>query len=295
MSEIYEYANSFNELGVVCQFYEVKNIINDKKEIFEHKQMIFFTEYDFKRIFSSEHILIDATYIFPVGFSETIIIMYYDIIIFKFIPAIYILINNKTKVGYTHIFKDLYEYINNYEKEIKNKLNWKSWTSDFEIALINSFNEVFEEYNIEHHGCFFHFMKNCYKKLRSKGYASVDKKEQLKILLKFTISLPFKRNININYKKEIKNLSRDKDEFNFYNEYLIDTWGEHFKSGSLNLVNVKKIFRTNNALENYNRIFKNLINMKSHMQFSIYIDNIIKEFQNNKIKIEESENKLKKS
>lgn len=34
--------------------------------------------------------------------------------------------------------------------------------------------------------------------------------------------------------------------------------------------------------------------MKSHMQFSIYIDNIIKEFKNNKIKIEECENKLKK-
>ena len=34
--------------------------------------------------------------------------------------------------------------------------------------------------------------------------------------------------------------------------------------------------------------------MKSHMQFSIYIYNIIKEFKNNKIKIEECENKLKK-
>lgn len=201
MSEIYEYANSFNELGVVCQSYEVKNILNDKKEIIEHKHMIFFTEYDIKRIFSSEHILIDATYIFPVGFSETIIIMYYDIIIFKFMPAIYILINNRTKVGYTHIFKDLYEYIKNYEKEIKYKLNWKSWTSDFELVLINSFNEVFEEYKIEHHGCFIHFMKNCYKKLRSKGYASADKKEELKLLLKFTISLPFKRNINKIYKK----------------------------------------------------------------------------------------------
>ena len=115
----------------------------------------FFIEYDFKIIFSPEHILIDANYIFPVGFSETIIIMYYDIIIFKFIPAIYILINNKTKVGYTHIFKDLNEYIKNYENEIKNKLNWKSWTSDFEIALINSFNEVFEEYNIEITDVFF--------------------------------------------------------------------------------------------------------------------------------------------
>ena len=90
----------------------------EKKEILEHKHMIFFSDFDFKRVFSSEHILIDATYIFPVGFKQTIIIMYYDIILYKFIPGIYIIINNKTTIGYKEVFKDILEYIINYEIEI---------------------------------------------------------------------------------------------------------------------------------------------------------------------------------
>lgn len=118
MYEIYEYSNSISSMGILCQSYQVKNIINEKKEILEHKHMIFFSEFDFKRVFSSEHILIDATYIFPVGFKQTIIIMYYDIILYKFIPGIYIIINNKTTIGYKEVFKDILEYIINYENEI---------------------------------------------------------------------------------------------------------------------------------------------------------------------------------
>jgi len=44
--------------------------------------------------------------------------MHYDIILFKFIPSIYIIINNKTKIYYKQIFKDLSEYIYNYESKI---------------------------------------------------------------------------------------------------------------------------------------------------------------------------------
>ena len=108
--------------------------------------MIFYTEYDFKNL----NILIDVTYIYPSGFSQTVIVRYYDIIIYKFIPGIYILINNKMKIGYSLIFKDILENIINFEKEINGKLNWKTWTTDFELSLINGFNKVFNEYNIIH-------------------------------------------------------------------------------------------------------------------------------------------------
>ncbi len=50
--------------------------MNDKKESFKHKHFIFYTDFHFKRIISSKHILIDATYIFPAGFSQTLIIMH---------------------------------------------------------------------------------------------------------------------------------------------------------------------------------------------------------------------------
>ena len=33
-----------------------------------------------------EHILMDCTYAYQPGFTQTMIIMYYDIIVFKFIP-----------------------------------------------------------------------------------------------------------------------------------------------------------------------------------------------------------------
>lgn len=116
------------------------------------------------------------TYIYPPGFSQTMIIMYYDIIVYKFILGIFILINNKTLNGYKHIFKDIYENVTNYEKETNNKLHWNSYTSDFEIALISAFTEVFlsKNKNITHYGCYFHFLQNCLKKLIKKGFETKD-------------------------------------------------------------------------------------------------------------------------
>ena len=54
------------------------------------------------------------------------------------------------------------------------------------------------------------------------------------------------------------------------------------------------IFRTNNCLENYDRIFKNLPNIKPNMVFSLYVDNIKNEFINCKIMIWDNENKNQK-
>ena len=77
---------------------------------------------------------------FPTGFCQTLIILYYDLIIYKFIPGIYILINNKTEAGYESVFKKIKNDFDNYRK-IKNiKLNWKTFTSDFEKSLTIIFN-----------------------------------------------------------------------------------------------------------------------------------------------------------
>lgn len=59
LSDIYNYANSFEEIGQLAREYEVKIIVNEEKKYLEHKYIIFYIEYHFKRIFSSEHILID--------------------------------------------------------------------------------------------------------------------------------------------------------------------------------------------------------------------------------------------
>ena len=49
---------------------------------------------------------------------------------------------------------------------VKDKLKWKSYTSDFETALINAFNETFISIykDIQHYGCYFNYLKNSRKK-----------------------------------------------------------------------------------------------------------------------------------
>lgn len=216
LSDIYSYANSFEDIGPLARAYEVKNIVNEDKKYLEHQHIIFYTDYHFKRLFSSEHILMDCTYVYPPGFSQTMIIMYYDIIVYKFIPGIFILTNNKTLNGYKHIFNDLYENLTNYEKETNNKLHWNSYTSDFEIALISAFNEVFlsRKTNITHYGCYFHFLKNCRKKLVKEGFGTKDN-EAYDTAIQFTSSLPFKKNIEKNYNSIINKFFQKKKIYIF--------------------------------------------------------------------------------
>ena len=122
LSEIYNYANSFEVIGQISRSYEVKIIANENNERLVHKHIIFFIDYHFKRLFSSNHILIDCTFIFPIGYAQAMIIMYYDTILYRFIPGIFVLINNKTSNGYQHIFRDIIEIIQSYEKEVKSLL-----------------------------------------------------------------------------------------------------------------------------------------------------------------------------
>ena len=80
---------------------------------------------------------------------QTIIIMYYDIIIEIMIPGVFITINNKTEEGYLDCFLYLKYYIDKLilinKKEL---LRFTTFTSDFEIALINAFNKVFNKEKI---------------------------------------------------------------------------------------------------------------------------------------------------
>ena len=109
--------------------------------------MIFFSDFDFKRMFVSEHILVDGTFVYPSGFIQTIILLYYDIIVFEFIPGIFILINNKSQIGYEQAFRYIKENMDKYSNLNKEKCKWLTFISDFERALINSFNNVFKTNN----------------------------------------------------------------------------------------------------------------------------------------------------
>ena len=85
--------------------------------------------------------------------------MYYDILIEKMIPGIFIVINNKTFEGYV----DCFTYIKNYIIKLNHNnqnINMKTFTSDFEIGLYMAFQAVFnKDNNLRHIGCYFHFLK----------------------------------------------------------------------------------------------------------------------------------------
>ena len=82
----------------------MKQIISKDYKKLEHKIIIFFSDFDIKLLIISKHLLIDGTFIYPEGFMQTVIIMFYDVIIEKMIPGFFIIINNKTEEGYIDCF-----------------------------------------------------------------------------------------------------------------------------------------------------------------------------------------------
>ena len=62
------------------------------------------------------------------------------------------------------------EYINKLTKQNPNKIKFKTFTTDYEIALFKAFNELFNERNqIKHIGCYFHYLQNIRKYLQKNG------------------------------------------------------------------------------------------------------------------------------
>ena len=99
--------------------------------------------------------------------------MYFYVIIEKMIPGIFILMNNKTEEGYIDCFKYIKEYIYRLNKNIKTAIKIKTFTTDFEIALYNSFDKVFNsDNNIRHIGCYFHYLQNIRKYLQKNGFTT---------------------------------------------------------------------------------------------------------------------------
>ena len=78
--------------------------------------------------------------------------------------------------------------------------------------------------------------------------------------------LPFKKNIDKNINKEINKICNIDKFYNDFKNYFINQWIFYFKNKSLVLYKENIKFRTNNSLENFNRFFKNNLNMKANMK-----------------------------
>ena len=76
------------------------------------------------------------------------------------------------------------------------KVNWISFTTDFESALINSFKNTFNFIkNLKHNGCFFHFMQNIRKYLLKNKYTIKENIFRYNYIIEKISLLPFKKNI----------------------------------------------------------------------------------------------------
>ena len=104
LEDIYEYSKVLNNGQNFCRNISLKMIISKEKKLIQNNCIVFFTDFDIKRLSSSEHILIDGTFRYPIGYMQTIIIIYFYVIIEKMIPGIFIVINNKKEEGYIDCF-----------------------------------------------------------------------------------------------------------------------------------------------------------------------------------------------
>ena len=68
--------------------------------------------------------------------------------------------------------------------------------------------------------------------------------------------LPFIKNIEKEIKSKIEEICKKDKIYKDFKKYFNNQWSGYFKNKTLSLKDIDKKFRTNNSLENFNRIFK---------------------------------------
>ena len=215
--------------------------------MFYHEHIIFISNYFIKKISQAEHFYIDGTFVYPKGFVQLIVILYYDNKTKKRYPGLFALINNKKEAGYIYLLNSIKRIITLEDSKL---MNLKSITLDFEAGLINAVEAVFPDIRII--GCFYHFVraiKYNFKKLYKED------KDEYNDILKAVFNLPFSFSSgNITNVEAFCNKYRE-----IYPEFIAyfeTQWTRYFKNGILNYNYLKKEYRSNSYIENYNRRIK---------------------------------------
>ena len=131
---------------------------NSGKKLFPHEHIIYCSNYFIKKLRNVKLWYIDDTWIYPNGFKQLIIILYYDEIGKKRFPVLYALVNNKTLEGYLELFKKIKAKIT---IENRKKLNLESYSTYYEISLLTALKTIFKD--VKQIDCYFHFSKNIRK------------------------------------------------------------------------------------------------------------------------------------
>ena len=220
--------------------------------------MIFTSPFQINKIINP-HLYFDGTFVFPSGFMQMIIILYYDNEIKKRAPGAYILLNNKKEKSYIKVLINLKSIIT-----LENTLNLKliTYSSDYEISLSNALERIFP--HIRHIGCYYHYCDNILDNIKNKITSCNEVniitkfKEEIKKLKTDILTVPFKyQNNNIIIDNTFNTYTNE--IYDKFKHYYKSQWLHLFKNGTLNYAYITKEQRSNSFIENYNRRIKTVL------------------------------------
>ena len=120
------------------KYHEVYNYNTNRIDINEF--FIWGSDFQIIRLRNSDFLKIDATFHFPKKFTQTLIIMYYESLIDRYIPTFYVAMNSKTECISEEVISSISNLINRGYSEAK---IFKTITTDNEQALVNAINKYF--------------------------------------------------------------------------------------------------------------------------------------------------------
>ena len=211
----------------------------------------------------SEYLKIDSTFHYPKGFAQLMIIMYYDQVIDKYIPSIYIVMNSKTESTYDLVLENVYKLIN---IELKTKKIFKCITTDNELGLINSIHKIFpKSFRIS---CWFHMKQNLVKRAKIMGLTKETYEKDTNKVINSIGLLPLIYNGNIYLLKKYLEQLKQKYKYHInYRDEFYENNNKYFQDGSYDYSKYPKHIRSNSILENYNGYLKLNLGQKKEINF----------------------------
>jgi len=150
------------------------SIADDTKEQTTIERIMGFgNPYLFYYMTHAEHLFVDATFsVAPKPFYQCLVVMIFDKTLQIYIPILYILMTNKSQKMYRNALEWVF-------KLSGRRINPKTVTCDFELALINAVQSIFPYTKIN--GCLFHWKQAICRKLVSLKFTN--EKEILEICM----------------------------------------------------------------------------------------------------------------
>ena len=235
--------------------------------------IIFFSKFQLKILTEATNFFIDAIFkVAPKNFYQVLNILAYNDNT-KFIALVcFILMTNKSYNSYIKIFQEIKFLLENYD--LPWKYNDAKFMCDFEKSLMNSLKKEFKNSKIN--GCYFHYIKSLWKKVRKLGLTKSKYIDSTKIIVFALKIYPFILDKNKEkYMNEIFEYAKSKSkDYNSFIKYYIKNWSQsNFLKFDL-INNGEIINRTNNYFESFHHKLNQTIGM-SYPRISILTEELI--------------------